>query len=125
VQIPADFDALPHRIMRELAPSGVQVKEWHSHEPAFYYDLLAPRAACVDVWQIEYQHVMPNADAIVEWYKGTGLRPFLEALETDAARDQFIAEYRSRIRAAYPPRTDGKVLFPFRRLFVIVTTGGR
>ena len=119
VQIPADFDALPHRLMRELAPAGVQVKEWHSHEPAFYYDVLSPHAARVDVWQIEYQHVMPNADAIVEWYKGTGMRPFLEALETDAAREEFITEYSSRIRAAYPSRPDGKVLFPFRRLFVI------
>jgi trans-aconitate 2-methyltransferase len=121
VQIPADFDALPHRLMRELSPPGVAVKEWHSHEPAFYYDLFAPHAQRVDVWQIEYQHVMPNAEAIVEWYKGSGMRPFLEALENDAARGKFIAEYSSRIRSAYSSRRDGKVLFPFRRLFVIAT----
>jgi trans-aconitate 2-methyltransferase len=123
VQIPADFDALPHRLMRELSPRGVVVKEWHSHEPAFYYDLLAPHARRVDVWQIEYQHIMPNASAIVEWYKGTGMRPFLEAFESDAAREKFIEEYSSRIRAAYPQRPDGKVLFPFRRLFVMATRG--
>jgi trans-aconitate 2-methyltransferase len=121
VQIPADFDALPHRLMRELSPPGVFVREWHSHEPAFYYDLLASRAVRVDIWQIEYQHVLPNAGAIVEWYKGTGMRPFLEALETDAGREKFIAEYSRRIRAAYPSRSDGKVLFPFRRLFLTAT----
>src|SRR5262249_51453707 len=40
VQIPADFNAIAHRLMRELAPRHIEVKEWHSHEPAFYYDLL-------------------------------------------------------------------------------------
>ena len=119
VQIPAGFDARPHRLMRELALAHVPVKEWHAHEPSFYYDVLAPHAARVDVLEMEYQHVMPDADAIVEWYKGTGLRPFLEALETEAEREEFIAKYSNRIRAAYPPRPDGKVLFPFRRLFVI------
>src|SRR5207244_4778651 len=70
VQIPADFNALPQQLIRELAPPGLRVKEWHSHEPAFYYDVLAPHAERVDVWQIEYPHVMPNADAIVERSKG-------------------------------------------------------
>lgn len=119
VQIPADFNALPHRIMRELAPANVQVREWHSHEASFYYDVLAPHAESVDVWETEYQHVMPTADAIVEWYKGSGMRPFLEALRTDTARNRFLAEYTDRIRSAYPASADGKVLFPFRRLFVI------
>jgi trans-aconitate 2-methyltransferase len=121
VQIPDNFDSLPHRLMRELSPPGVVVKEWHSHEPAFYHDVLAPHAQRVDIWQIEYQHVMPNAEAIVEWYKGTGMRPFLEALESDAAREKFIVEYSSRIHAAYPPRPGGQVLFPFRRLFLTAT----
>ena len=119
VQIPANFDALPHRLMRELAPPGLQVKEWHAHEPAFYYDVLAGHAGRVDIWRTEYQHVMPNADAIVEWYKGSGLRPFLEALPAEVEREKFLREYLERIRDAYPPRSDGRVLFPFLRLFVV------
>jgi trans-aconitate 2-methyltransferase len=120
-QIPADFNAIPHQLMRELVPADVRVKEWHSHDPAFYYDVLAPHASKVDIFEIIYQHVMPNADAIVEWYKGTGMRPFLEALSTDAARQEFIDQYTMRIRAAFPQRPDGRVLFPFRRLFVIAS----
>src|SRR5262249_10524460 len=58
VQIPADFNAVPHRLMRELAPANVPVKSWYSHEPSFYYDLLAPRAARVDIWEAIYQHVL-------------------------------------------------------------------
>jgi trans-aconitate 2-methyltransferase len=119
IQIPADFNALPHRLMRELVSANTQVKEWHSHNPAFYYDALSPHAARVDVWETIYQHVLPNADAIVEWYKGTGMRPFLEACESERKREEFLAEYTSRIRIAFPAQPDGKVLFPFRRLFVI------
>jgi trans-aconitate 2-methyltransferase len=121
IQIPADFNAVPHRLMRELAPSNAQIKEWHSHHPAFYYDVLSPRAASVNVWETIYQHVLPNADAIVEWYKGTGMRPFLEACKTDSEREEFLAEYTKRIRVAFPSQPDGKVLFPFRRLFAIAS----
>ena len=117
-QMPADIDSPPHRLMREIAP-GMRVKEWHAHLPDFYYDLLTPLCARVDVWETEYLHVLPNAEAIVEWYRGTGLRPFLEALATESDRDRFLEEYLKRIRALYPPRSDGNVLFPFRRLFVV------
>lgn len=121
VQIPADFNAIPHQLMRELAPR-VKAKEWYSHEASFYYDVLAPCAGALDIWQTEYQHVLPDAGAIVEWYKGSGIRPFLEAMSTEAEREEFLASYEKKIRAVYPPRPDGKVLFPFRRLFVIATS---
>jgi trans-aconitate 2-methyltransferase len=118
-QIPADFNALPHQLMRELAPPNVHAKEWHSHEPPFYYDVLAAHARLVDIWETVYLHVLPDADAIVEWYKGSGMRPFLEAMADDGQRDRFMTQYAEHIRMAYPARHDGKVLFPFRRLFVI------
>jgi trans-aconitate 2-methyltransferase len=117
-QMPADIDSPPHRLMREIAP-GMRVKEWHAHPSHFYYDLLTPLCTRVDVWETEYLHVLANAEAIVEWYRGTGLRPFLEALATESDRDRFLEEYLKRIRALYPPRSDGNVLFPFRRLFVV------
>jgi trans-aconitate 2-methyltransferase len=119
VQIPADFNALPHRLMRELSPAGIQAKEWYSHEPSFYYDVLSGQAKSVDIWETIYQHVLANADDIVEWYKGSGLRPFLEAMPGETERDRFMTEYRTKIRDAYPSRADGKVLFPFRRLFIV------
>jgi trans-aconitate 2-methyltransferase len=127
VQVPSNYDGVAHRLMREIAestgwrgkfPAG-GVREWHVHGPGFYYDVVAPHAARIDVWETEYQHVMPEPEAIVEWYKGTGLRPFLDALASDALRARFTAEYLEEIRAAYPRRPDGRVLFPFRRLFVV------
>ena len=62
---------------------------------------------------------MADADAIVEWYKGTGLRPCLEALATDEQRMEFTGDYLEEIKKVYPVRGDGRVLFPFRRLFLI------
>jgi trans-aconitate 2-methyltransferase len=73
----------------------------------------------VDIWQTEYLHILADSAAIVEWYKGTGLRPFLDALADDEQRADFLAQYLQRIHQAYPVRGDGRVIFPFRRLFLI------
>ncbi len=85
----------------------------------FYYDRLAPNARSVDLWETEYVHVMESPSAIVEWIASTGLRPFLDALDTDAERDEFVSRLRGRVARSYPAQRDGRVLFPFRRTFVI------
>jgi trans-aconitate 2-methyltransferase len=87
--------------------------------PEVYYDALAEAgAARVDVWETEYSHVLDRAEDVVTWMRGTGLRPALEALR-DEEREAFVAEYTEAVRAAFPVRADGRVLFPFRRLFVV------
>jgi trans-aconitate 2-methyltransferase len=127
VQVPANFDAPAHTEMRELAstpawasmlPHG-GVREWYVNDEGFYYDLLAPQAARIDLWITEYLHVMNGPAGIVEWYKGTGLRPFLDALPNDGERENFLADYADRLCEAYPAQPDGKVLFPFRRFFLV------
>ena len=131
MQIPGNIDALPHRLMREVAaspewrsffPPG-KPREWHHHEMDFYYDALATAAARLDIWATEYLHILPDAQAIVEWYRATGLRPFLDALENDAQRDRFAADYLARLRPEFPVRPAGGVLFPFRRIFVVAYCG--
>ncbi len=131
IQIPGNIDALPHRLMREVAASPTwsfwfpqgKVREWHHHELEFYYDVLASSAARVDLWATEYLHILPDAQAIVEWYRATGLRPFLEALENDADRERFCADYLALLEPHFAPRPAGGVLFPFRRIFVIAYRG--
>jgi len=88
-------------------------------EPHIYYDVLAPHASSVDIWETEYYHVMESSFAIVEWIAATGLRPFLEALDSEIKRKRFIELLSERVAEAYPVRNDGRVLFPFRRTFVI------
>jgi trans-aconitate 2-methyltransferase len=86
--------------------------------PDAYYDLLKPVCAQVDIWHTVYNHVMATPQAIVEWFKGSSLRPYLSALE-GAAQEQFLATYTEKIVAAYKPRFDGKVLLRFPRLFIV------
>ncbi|MEO6004779.1 MAG: methyltransferase domain-containing protein [Opitutus sp.] len=125
-QVPANFDAPGHQLIRSISSSDrwrhqfrSAVREWHVEEPSFYYDSLATCSRTVDLWTTEYFHVMPGPDAIVEWYRGTGLRPWLDALPDEVARTRFCDDYLDEITRAFPPQNDGKVLFPFRRLFVI------
>ena len=126
VQVPANLNAPAHEAMREVAGSAAwrsffpqPVREWHASAREVYYDLLAKAAARIDLWETEYLHVLPGTEAIVDWYKGTGLRPFLDALPDEAARARFLSDYGEALRPLYPVRPDGRVLFPFQRLFLI------
>lgn len=127
MQVPANFDAPPHRLMRELAASSRWkhvlpangVREWHVHDLPHYYDLLSPLAERLDLWVTEYMQVLDDVQGVVDWYKGAGLRPFLDALPTDDDRRQFEIDYLAALKPEFPAHTDGKVLFPFRRMFII------
>jgi trans-aconitate 2-methyltransferase len=122
VQVPANWDGVAHVAMREVGKRfGIseKVREWFTHHPEFYYDALAPHAGRVNMWATDYLHVLDGPEGIVEWYRGTGMRPFLEALPDEDARSRFAAEYLDAIRGEFPVRADGRVLFPFRRLFVV------
>jgi trans-aconitate 2-methyltransferase len=88
--------------------------------PAAYYDLLGSLCAHLDIWHTVYNHVLADAEAIVEWFKGSGLRPFLSPLDDDMRRD-FVADYTARIARAYPRQHDGRVLLRFPRLFIVAT----
>ena len=127
VQMPRNFGARSHTLITETALNG----PWRQTlepllrpspvaEPAFYYDILAPRAAHLDIWETEYLQVLDGVNPVKEWTKGTWLLPLLAALE-EPERERFETAYAERVAAAYPPRRDGKTLFPFRRMFIIAT----
>ena len=86
--------------------------------PAVYYDILRPRCAGLDIWEVEYIQVLAGDNPVVEFTRGSALKPLLDALPADWRAD-FEADYARRIAAAYPPQSDGRTLFPFRRLFII------
>lgn len=126
LQMPRNYDEPSHRLMRETpGPWAARIAQARAIAPlpelAWYYDLLAPHARRIDLWLTTYQHVLADAAAIVEWVKGTGLRPFLEALEGGGERDAYLAAYLAAIDQAYPVRSDGRRLFAFPRLFIVAT----
>jgi trans-aconitate 2-methyltransferase len=126
VQIPAHHLSPLHQVTLEVAsaPAWRARMEGPRHAltketPAFYYDVLQPLAARLDIWETEYQHVMEGPQAILDWFRGTGLRPFLEALASDDERERFERLLLADYTRAYPRQKDGRILFPFRRLFLV------
>jgi trans-aconitate 2-methyltransferase len=91
----------------------------HDAGAGFYYDLLAPSARALDMWTTRYYHVLDSPGAVVDWIASTGLRPFLDALESQGERESFVERLHERVAQCYRPQRDGRVLFPFERLFVV------
>ena len=63
-------------------------------------------------------HILDGDDPVVEWTKGTVLPPLLSHLPEDE-HGEFIASYSQKVSDAYPKRSDGKTILPFRRLFMV------
>lgn len=125
VQIPANAAAPSHACIATAIAAGPwrpRLERLYRPTPiagaAVYFDLLSPAASDLDIWQTEYLHALEGADPVVEWTKGTVLKPLLDALSGEE-RDDFLAEYAPCVARAYPRRADGRTLFPFRRLFIV------
>lgn len=127
VQVPGNFEAPSHTLMGEVAAEpafatrldGVLLRADSVADPATYTTLLAQAGCEVDAWETTYLHVLPGADAVLEWVRGTGLRPVLDALADDPPlRTAFVEEYAARLREAYPRQPFG-TLMAFRRVFVV------
>jgi trans-aconitate 2-methyltransferase len=124
VQMPDNLTEASHRLMRETAAAMPFAARFEDAARAplppvgSYYDFLVDRAARLDIWHTAYNHPLADAAAIVEWVKSTGLKPFLDPLQP-GERQAFLADYLARIREAYPPQKDGKVLLRFPRLFIV------
>jgi trans-aconitate 2-methyltransferase len=89
------------------------------HTSNFYYDLLINKVDSIDLWETSYIHIMDSHKAILEMIRSTGMKPYLDKLEREADKIEFENEVLSEIEKKYPLLKDGKVLFPFERLFFI------
>jgi trans-aconitate 2-methyltransferase len=129
LQVPGNLDSPAHRLMRECVerhPAAERLRPAVSRmqvaSPPEYVELLASAGLVPDVWETTYQHVLDAAGAqespVLEWVRGTGLRPVLEALADEGERAAFLADYDALLRAAYPRMPFGVVL-PFRRIFAV------
>lgn len=125
IQVPENFQAPSHRAIRKLvaqprwqrATGGLRLREDPVLEPDGYVDLFAAAGLVPDVWETTYSQLLPGADPVLEWVKGTALRPVLTALP-DSEHAEFLSELSSRLRAVYPALPYGTV-FGFRRIFAV------
>lgn len=124
-QVPGNFGAASHTLIRELAGSprwapaldGRLRDHLMVAEPSEYALALLAAGCAVDTWESTYLHVLPGPDPVLEWLRGTGLRPVLAALPAPEA-EEFCQVLAERLRVAYPTAEHGTIL-PFRRIFVV------
>ncbi|WP_293807236.1 trans-aconitate 2-methyltransferase [uncultured Bosea sp.] len=131
VQMPNNLNEPSHVAMREVAAEGpwaeklANAKAERSAIGSFgdYRRWLIEAGCRVDIWQTTYVHALANLEAIAEWFKSTGLKPYLDRLTAEEQED-FLARYLERIAPHYPVESDGKVLLRFPRLFVVAVREG-
>jgi trans-aconitate 2-methyltransferase len=127
-QMPMAYETEHHRILRETAEEGpwaplTRGARKINPTPSMddYHSWLTRGGGEADIWATTYLHALEGDDPVVDWMRGTALRPYLDVLTEPALLEAFLAEFRRRIAAAFPPREDGVTLFPFPRLFMIAS----
>lgn len=138
LQVPGNLDAPSHRLMREAAARQPRAAALATRldrsaaavGPATYLTALTRLGLAADVWETTYLHVLPARRGarhpVLEWVRGTGLRPALDVLDDPDELEVFLDDYEAELERAYPRGPAGVVL-PFRRVFAVgrLTTPAR
>jgi len=126
VQVPANNDSPVYLAVNEVArrqPWREAIRgcaELLTYQQAgFYYDLLSALSPRVALWQTTYYHVLNSHQGLIDWYASTGMRPYLERLPDEEQKRAFQEQVLQACRERYPVQADGRILFPFKRLFFV------
>ncbi|MBZ5531754.1 MAG: methyltransferase domain-containing protein [Acidobacteriia bacterium] len=126
VQMPNNFHSPVHTAMKEVAESprwsgilGQEEEHYAVETPAFYYNALRESASLLNIWETEYLQIMDGPRAVLDWIRSTGMRFYLERLPGEAERLQFEADCLRKIENEYVANDQGKVLFPYKRIFIL------
>ena len=127
VQMPMAHESRHHGIMRTVASAGPWAERLGGVDviapllaPEHYFEALSEACEAIDIWSTTYLHALEGEDAVLEWMKGTALRPHLTALADDPAmRTAYLSALADALSAAFPRRPDGATLLPFPRLFLV------
>lgn len=123
VQIPLTGSAMFYKVLGKLLSEEKwsrlsKIQNFHNPPPDEIYDILLPESAEVTMWDTTYYHAAASHGAVIDWYKGSGLRPYLDMLDEDE-KACFLSELLDRIKEDYPVQADGTVLLKMPRLFFI------
>lgn len=121
VQMPLTREAVFYKILHELVSHGKweklnSVHNFHSLSPRETYDILCQVSEEVTMWETTYYHIVPSHSAVIEWYRGSGLKPYLDRLG-EAERAEFLAELLELVSECIPVQTDNNVILKMPRLF--------
>lgn len=126
IQMPDNLNEQTHVAMREVADDDRWADalrdapgERTSILPVSdYWSIMKQHTTAIEVWRTTYLHPLEGLDGIVEWFRGSGLLPYLSRLDTGQQAD-YLTAYRNRLARHYPVMADGTVLLPFPRLFIV------
>lgn len=123
VQVPLTQEAVFYKLLHELVSSEKwqklnMIHNFHNPAPNVEYDILSGCSAKIDMWQTTYYHIVPDHRAVIDWYKGSGLKPYLDML-SDSEKQIFQDELIELIRKNLPVQADGTVILKMPRLFFI------
>lgn len=126
IQMPMAHETRHHMLLRAVAAEGPWAATLAGVEaiapllsPEAYYEVLSGTCGEIDVWTTTYLHALTGPDPVLEWMKGTALRPFLAALGDPAMREAFVSALGARLSEAFPSRPGRVTLLPFPRLFLV------
>ena len=125
VQVPDTSEMPIHIALQKLVNSGkwsLQPKGavYSCFSAPYYYDIVCSLSAETDLWETRYYHSLDSHHALVEWFSGAGLRPYANNLQSERDKADFLADFECALETVYPKQRDGRVLFPFHRVFFIV-----
>ncbi|MDR2481462.1 MAG: hypothetical protein LBD07_04110 [Spirochaetaceae bacterium] len=84
----------------------------------YYYESLSKKSDDIELWETHYFHIMPSQQSIIDFIESTALRPYLNELNNEE-KIEFKNELLIALKKYYKIQTDGKVLFPFKRIFIL------
>lgn len=118
VQIAPFYKALGELVQESRWEKLQSVQNFNNLSPDATYDVLSTCSHQIEMWESVYYHIVPDHQAVLEWYKGSGLRPYLDRLDENE-RELFLAELLHRVQAAFPTTAEKTVLLKMPRLFFI------
>ena len=122
VQVPETRNMPMYKVLSTLqanakwAASLSEIRNFYTLEMEEYYEILSQLSPDFSIWETNYIHRINGIDGLIEWYRGSGLCPYLAAL-TESQSSEFIQDIKERLREFYPLRSDGSLLMRFPRLF--------
>lgn len=125
IQVPANYESPLYKILQSVAQSS----KWGAftsgydklityHNAEYYYNRLVSLTQDIALWESIYYHILKSHQDLVAWYKSTAMKPILEKLQTDDDREEFEQTVLAECKKQYSPQTDGRILYPFKRLFL-------